>query len=78
MKVLCFGIAKDIVGGTSISLDNEELNTVSVLRNYLTSSYPKFKDYTAFRIAVNQAFAEETDAISSKDEIAIIPPVSGG
>ncbi len=78
MKVLCFGIAKDIIGGSSVELDASHVNSVESLRNYLTDAYPEFKEYTAFRVAVNQAFANETDAISSTDEIAIIPPVSGG
>jgi molybdopterin synthase sulfur carrier subunit len=78
MKVLCFGIAKDIVGGSTVEFDADAINSVQSLRSYLNETYPQFKEYNTYRIAVNQAFASEQDVISAQDEIAIIPPVSGG
>ncbi len=30
------------------------------------------------RVAINQEFAQWTDALADNDEVAIIPPVSGG
>lgn len=77
MEVLCFGIAKDIIGSDSVTIE-ESINTVEDLRNHLNAKYPEFKDYTAYRIAINQAFANEQDGVTATDEIAIIPPVSGG
>lgn len=78
MKVLCFGVAKDIVGKSSLEVDFSRITSVELLRNHLNKEFPEFKDYAKYRIAVNQSFAQEQDPISSQDEIAIIPPVSGG
>lgn len=78
MRVLCFGIARDIIGHKSLDLQLNSINTVSDLKNYIVNSYPGFQDYKDFQIAINQNFAIDTDLISDSDEIAIIPPVSGG
>ncbi len=78
MNLLCFGIAKEIVGAAECSIADKAITTVKELKGYLRKTYPEFDSYKDFQIAVNQAFAEDTTLINSSDEIAIIPPVSGG
>lgn len=78
MKVLCFGVAKDIIGSSELTLENKSTQTVAELKNYLNKTYPKFLDYKSYMVAVNQAYASDDVSISSNDEIALIPPVSGG
>lgn len=78
MKVLCFGVAKEIVGTSELVLDNHKVITVAELKEQLNTAYPKFSDYKSYMIAVNQAYADNDVSISPNDEIAIIPPVSGG
>ena len=75
--VKAFGIAKDIVGGQEIVID-EAIQTVAVLRATLISKYPQLAGLKSLMIAVNNTYAEDGDPISSSDEIALIPPVSGG
>lgn len=77
MNVKLFGIAKDIVGESSLKLQ-DTIQTSRDLRLFLIESYPEFKNIEGFMIAINQQYAEDLDTISAKDEIAIIPPVSGG
>ena len=78
MKVLCFGVAKDIVGSSELSLENEAALTVAGLKKHLNEAYPKFLEYKSYMVAVNQAYASDEMSISDSDEIALIPPVSGG
>ena len=78
MKVLCFGIAREIIGNSELLIPNVEIDTVSSLKAYLKSEYPEFNVYKQFQIAVNQEFADDDSPIDKRDEIAIIPPVSGG
>jgi len=78
MKVLCFGIAREIIGNSELLIPNVEIDTVSSLKAYLKSEYPEFNVYKQFQIAVNLEFADDDRPICSRDEIAIIPPVSGG
>jgi molybdopterin synthase sulfur carrier subunit len=78
VKVLAFGIAKEILGGQALSVEMPEGALVADLRLALDKMFPKIKDLSSVMIAVNNEYAQPTDALSAADEIAIIPPVSGG
>ncbi|MET6990582.1 MoaD/ThiS family protein [Sediminicola arcticus] len=83
MTILLFGITKDIVGSSSLKLDtfNElesKIHTVGELKNYLGERYPKLNTLSSLAVAVNNAFAENETVVNTHDEIALIPPVSGG
>jgi molybdopterin synthase sulfur carrier subunit len=76
-KVKAFGITKDIVGGreTVIEVSGQ---TVASLREALENKFPDLVTLKSLFIAVNSSYAENDTAISEVDEIALIPPVSGG
>lgn len=77
LKLKAFGIAREILGGREIELEFS-VQRVGDLRLQLIESYPKLKGLKSFMIAVNQTYADDELLISAVDEIAIIPPVSGG
>ncbi len=77
-KVLSFGIAKEITGGSVVDVPFESGITLSGLRSLLESRYPRLRDLKSFAIAVNGEYAAAEQLINDTDEIAIIPPVSGG
>lgn len=76
-KVKAFGITKDILGGKEMVVDVEG-RTVAELRQFLTAKYPSLTRLRSLLIAVNNNYAEETIELNETDEIALIPPVSGG
>ena len=78
MNVLVFGIVKDIVSGSTIVVELNDVSTVDNLRTLLEEKYPRLKQLASYMIAVNNEYASAGQAIELKDEIAIIPPVSGG
>lgn len=78
VKILAFGIAKDILGGASLSVELPEQPTVGQLKAYLCGAYPDFEKLASFAIALNTEYAEDQQAIQPGDEVVIIPPVSGG
>ncbi|WP_149276909.1 MoaD/ThiS family protein [Pareuzebyella sediminis] len=80
MEVLLFGIAKDIVGRSSWypNEGDETPATVSELKERLKKSFPEFGKLTSLAVAVNSEYAEDSVSLGQNDEIAIIPPVSGG
>ena len=81
MTILLFGITRDIVGSSSISMPVSEtsgLKTVGDLKDHLQKSYPGLNQLSSLAIAVNSNYAEEEEPINAFDEIALIPPVSGG
>jgi molybdopterin converting factor small subunit len=80
--VLLFGRLKDAFGAASVALP-EGVETVAGLRARLIELNPDLADMLrakTVRIAVNQELvADETGTrISASDEIALLPPLSGG
>jgi len=78
LEVLVFGIAKDIMGGSKVKLQMGLPSTVDQLKTLILTSYPDFQDVRSLAIAVNNEYATGQDPINKGDEVAIIPPVSGG
>ena len=75
--IKAFGVTKDILGGKEISFEMKGM-TVGELRAELSGRYHKLIGLKSLYIAVNNNYAEETKALAETDEIALIPPVSGG
>lgn len=81
MNILLFGITKDIVGSSTLSLshsEGREIQNVKALKNHLMEKYPKLGELDTLAIAINSEYAQDGSTIQSGDEIALIPPVSGG
>ncbi|MEJ2584999.1 MAG: molybdopterin converting factor subunit 1 [Robiginitalea sp.] len=79
MTVLLFGVTRDIVGKGSLSLrETDGLETVADLKRQLMEEFPALGELSSLAVAVNQSYAREEDLINETDEIALIPPVSGG
>jgi sulfur-carrier protein len=76
-KVRAFGITRDLLGGKEavIEITGE---TVGDLRNALASRFPDLQGLKSLYIAVNNDYAAEDMVLKASDEIALIPPVSGG
>lgn len=84
MTVLLFGVTRDIVGSPTLSITAPSAEgfqipkTVGELRKYLGGNFPELNNLTSLAIAVNNNYADDNKAINSSDEVALIPPVSGG
>jgi molybdopterin synthase sulfur carrier subunit len=78
VTILAFGIAKDILRGATLRIALPDGATVVVLRTILETQYPMLKQLSSFMIAVNNEYAAAHYIIREGDEIAVIPPVSGG
>ena len=76
-RIKTFGIVRDILGSKELPIEIKG-NTVIDLRNNLAKQYPRLESLNSLFIAVNQNYAADEMAIKESDEIALIPPVSGG
>lgn len=76
-KVKAFGVTRDILGGKEMVVEVAG-QTVADLRQKLLVEYPKLEGLRSLLIAVNNTYANPTDMLKESDEIALIPPVSGG
>ena len=78
VKILAFGIAKDIFGATELNVEMKDGATVSDLTTSLKSTYPALEKLKSFLVAQENRYANNNDFLIEGKEIAIIPPVSGG
>ena len=78
VTILAFGIAREICGARQFEFEAPEGCTSSRLKALLFETYPAFQQLANLAIAVNETYAQEDLTISPNDEIALIPPVSGG
>ena len=78
VTIRAFGIAKEIFASSEIEIEVPELITVAGLKEYLRINYPPLDSLKSFVLAVNNSYVNETQLIQELDEIAVIPPVSGG
>lgn len=79
MEVLLFGISKEITGQQTLDVSSDlKINTVLELKTWILEKYPEMGNLNSFAIAVDQEYANDELNISDGQEIALIPPVSGG
>jgi len=79
VRVLLFGVLKDIFQRAEDSLDLSSGATVSDLLNHYRELAPeKAKFFHSLALAVNQQYASPGDRLREGDEVALLPPVSGG
>ena len=78
VNVLFFGITKDLVGRQQLDISIATPILFSEFKNLLREKFPKLSGLNSVAIAVNSEYADDNMMINANDEIALIPPVSGG
>jgi len=79
VKVLFFGRLKEIAGHAEESVDIREGATIEELFARCTARQPELARFRASLVASrNQEFAAWDTPLRSGDEVAFLPPVSGG
>lgn len=79
VTVLYFGIVRERLGLSQESVQVESGTTVAVLMSRLSLLHPDLAEGVAsVRVAVNRDYVDSTRVLSDNDEVAVIPPVSGG
>ncbi len=77
VKLLAFSRCAEVLGASVVPWDIDEKTTVEGLLSSLQEKYPKLSGMKVV-IAVNQEVALPNTVIQAQDEVALIPPVSGG
>jgi MoaE-MoaD fusion protein len=79
VRVLFFGMLKDLAGKPSDLIDLHDGACVGDLLDRYEKKIPALRDSLAsLAIAVNQQYASPEAKLKSDDEVALLPPVSGG
>ncbi|HUJ49883.1 MAG TPA: molybdenum cofactor biosynthesis protein MoaE [Bryobacteraceae bacterium] len=79
VKVLFFGMLKDIVGRAEDQIELEDGARLGSVFDRYAGEFPRLKDLaSSIVLACNHQFSDRSAAVQEGDEIAFLPPVSGG
>lgn len=83
LELLYFAWVRERIGQASERLDKpSDVKTVGELLYWLScrsdNHASALTDRNAIRVAVNQAYVDDSFPVAGNDEIAIFPPVTGG
>ena len=79
VRVLFFGMLKDLVGRPSEDADFPQGSDLRAIFDTYAARYPRLRELApSIVIAHNQEFAALSASLSEGDEVAFLPPVSGG
>jgi MoaE-MoaD fusion protein len=79
VKVLFFGMLKDIVGRMEEQVDLAPGARLSTVFDHYAGQFPRLRDMAgSIVMARNQEFSGLSTAVAEGDEVAFLPPVSGG
>lgn len=73
-----FGITRDIIGKSITEIESDSILDVQTILQKLKLDYPRLTSIKSLLVAVNSEYAEADLLLRESDEIALIPPVSGG
>jgi MoaE-MoaD fusion protein len=79
IRVLFFGMLKDLAGHSSESIDLPEHSRLADVLSHYEARIPRMTELVAsIAMSVNQEYAGVDAKLKSGDEVALLPPVSGG
>jgi molybdopterin converting factor subunit 1 len=78
ITVKLFASSREIIGKDKITLKLSEKMTALDLRRMILEQYPQVVSKIQFVIAINRKIADDATTVDQMDEVAILPPVSGG
>ncbi len=79
IRVRLFAIQRELAGTREVGLDLADRATVADAWNALVAQYPALAPGRDFvRFGRNGAYADDATPLQDGDEVAMIPPVSGG
>jgi molybdopterin synthase catalytic subunit len=79
IRVLFFGVLRDIVGLREDSVDIPQGGRVDTVFEYYASRFPRLREVSSsIVLALNQQFSDPKAPLADGDEVAFLPPVSGG
>ena len=79
IKVLFFASCRDLIGTGEREMTLPDGATVTDLISELASEQARFTDLApSLMISINQAYVKRDAKLQDGDEVAFIPPVSGG
>jgi molybdopterin converting factor small subunit len=78
IKLIAFGIAREILQSRQMEMELNSGDTLSSLRETLVHRYPELAKLKSLSFAIGVNYQDDSYSLHENDEVVIIPPVSGG
>ena len=79
VRVLFFGPVRDLTGAAQETITLDQPATLSAVFEQYATKFPLLRDLaSSIVLARNQEFADPSTLLADGDEVAFLPPVSGG
>lgn len=79
VRIRLFARLRDLAGASELERDLAGASSAGDAWSSLVREFPALADYTrSISCAVNEEYARMTTALREGDEVAFLPPVSGG
>lgn len=79
VRVLFFGQLKDVVGRASDEIALPAGATIADVVQHYASAAPRLREFaSSIAFSLNREYAAQEAELSADDEVALLPPVSGG
>lgn len=79
IRVLFFGVLRDLTGQRECDIDLAEGTSAAALFDHFAARFPALEQARrSVTVARNQEFVDPAAILSEGDEVALLPPVSGG
>ena len=79
IRVKCFAAAREIVGTGELVVELPEGSTLTQLFEQIRRQFPRLEGLTgSLLLSVNREYVPSDKKLAAGDEVALIPPVSGG
>lgn len=81
ITVLFFAQLRDQLGRESVSVPAQDIGTLAALRGHLVARNPHWQPHLeadSVLFAVNQTLVKAEHPVRAGDEVAFMPPVTGG
>ncbi len=79
IRVKLFAAMSELAGSDCVEIELPDGASVAELRRQLAGQWPLIRSLLSrSAIAINHDFADHERILQSTDEVAVIPPVSGG
>ena len=79
VRVKFFAYTREITGRKEMEIDVKETARLGDILDILVEKFPALERYRdEIKMAINHEYAPLETALRERDEVAILPPVSGG
>lgn len=78
IQVRLFATLREILGRNEMKLNVPHAATIATAWEMLVTAHPELDTGITLAFAINRTYAEPNQILHDGDELALIPPVSGG